>query len=360
MLKIISLKLRNLLRSMIDKLNSSFFVKDEFSSSSFLNWPWKDGVKPEVYDREFEWPKISIVTPSFNQGQFIEATIRSILLQNYPNLEYIIIDGGSSDETIEVIKKYNEKITFWVSEPDKGQTDAINKGFKKATGDIVNWVNSDDQLVKGALYEVGLNWLTNKFDILIGADRILYQNSEKKITKVDVWKPKPWDEITDFLTPNGVVIPQSSTFIARSLVKELGYLNSELHYLMDWDLYFRIACFLKGKNNYSIEITKKTLATQLIHSDCKTFKDGEKFQLEYKQLLEDYSHGIAKEYNVEILKKRKELYVFEEVTSLKNKKQVFGLTKLLINNPWLFGRRMYWGALKAATSKRIGRARKNL
>src|SRR5665647_1802387 len=90
------------------------------------------------------YPKISIVTPSFNQGRYIEQTIQSVINQNYPNLEYIIIDGGSTDDTIEVIKKYEKHISFWISEPDKGQADAINKGFAKCTGDIFNWINSDD------------------------------------------------------------------------------------------------------------------------------------------------------------------------------------------------------------------------
>jgi glycosyltransferase involved in cell wall biosynthesis len=90
------------------------------------------------------WPKISIVTPSYNQGQFIEETIRSVLFQGYPNLEYIIIDGGSTDNTVEIIKKYEDKITYWVSENDNGQTQAINKGFSRASGEIVAYLNSDD------------------------------------------------------------------------------------------------------------------------------------------------------------------------------------------------------------------------
>src|SRR6266508_3014703 len=93
--------------------------------------------------RTARWPKISVITPSFNQACFLETCITSVLSQEYPNLEYIIIDGGSTDGSVEIIKKYEDQITFWISEPDEGQSDAINKGFRKATGEVVAWLNSD-------------------------------------------------------------------------------------------------------------------------------------------------------------------------------------------------------------------------
>ena len=101
-----------------------------------------------------EYPKITVVTPSYNQGQFIEATIQSVIGQQYPNLEYIVCDGGSTDETVEILKKYTDKITGWCSEKDQGQSDAINKGMRRATGDIVCWINSDDVLLPGTLHTV--------------------------------------------------------------------------------------------------------------------------------------------------------------------------------------------------------------
>ncbi len=108
------------------------------------------------------FPKISIITPSYNQGCFLKNTIMSILDQGYPNLEYIICDGGSTDNSVDIIKKYENKITFWCSEKDNGQTDAINKGMKKATGDIVGWINSDDVLLPGSLFQIANFFAKNR------------------------------------------------------------------------------------------------------------------------------------------------------------------------------------------------------
>ena len=108
-------------------------------------WPWtQSDVRPAPTSESFAWPRVTVVTPSFNQGAFIEETIRSVLLQDYPNLEYLIVDGGSTDSTLEVIKAYEPWIDYWVSERDRGQTHAINKEFARATGEILAWLNSDD------------------------------------------------------------------------------------------------------------------------------------------------------------------------------------------------------------------------
>ncbi|MBZ0305900.1 MAG: glycosyltransferase, partial [Anaerolineae bacterium] len=101
------------------------------------------------------YPRITVVTPSYNQGQYLEATIRSVLSQNYPNLEYIVIDGGSTDTSTAIIQKYADQLAYWVSEKDRGQTHAINKGFQRGTGEVMGWLNSDDILLPGTLHAVG-------------------------------------------------------------------------------------------------------------------------------------------------------------------------------------------------------------
>lgn len=127
------------------------------------------------------YPKISIITPSFNQGKFLEGTILSVLNQNYPNLEYIIMDGGSTDNSIEIIKKYVDKLTYWQSKPDDGQSAAINEGFRHATGEIFCWLNSDDQYTEGALKIVG-EYFTNHPECqwLCGSGKLIWLHRKKE------------------------------------------------------------------------------------------------------------------------------------------------------------------------------------
>jgi len=127
-----------------------------------------------------QFPKISIVTASYNQGQFIEETILSVLNQNYPNLEYILIDGGSTDNSVEIIRKYQQHFTYWVSEKDKGQANAINKGLQLCTGDIFNWLNSDDYLEPGSLHKIAAAFANEQVQMVAGKVRN-YSTTEEEI-----------------------------------------------------------------------------------------------------------------------------------------------------------------------------------
>jgi len=194
-------------------------------------WPWDEETDPEIYSFEKEYPKISIVTPSFNQGEFIEETIRSILLQNYPGIEYVIIDGGSTDNTIEVVKKYEPWITYWVSEVDKGQSDAINKGFEKCSGDIFNWLNSDDYYSKNALFNIARNFEESEINIVAARSRIF--GIKERISEAT-----PVNESLS-ATVSASRINQPATFFSALVYQNITPLDTSLHCVMDLHLWLR-------------------------------------------------------------------------------------------------------------------------
>lgn len=182
------------------------------------------------------WPKISIVTPSYNQGKFIEETIRSVLLQGYPSVEYTIIDGGSTDNSVEIIKKYQKWLTYWVSEPDKGQSHAINKGFEKATGEIYAWLNSDDTYMPWAV-ETAVKYLTENSDVdMIFGDCDIVDEHSHKTGRY----PAAEFNLVDLV--RGInMIPQPTVFLRRRVIDNVGYLDTNLHLAMDYDFWLRVA-----------------------------------------------------------------------------------------------------------------------
>ena len=217
-------------------------MKDKFPPPppTRVGWPWTTGMShpPDVMPGGRPWPKISIVTPSYNQGKFLEETIRSVLFQGYPNLEYIIIDGGSTDNSVDIIKKYEPWLVYWVSEPDHGQSHAINKGFKLATGDIYAWINSDDYYLEGAFHAIANAFVALKQEaILIGYGDVVDMDGSfldtRKIERIDRETLLDWEE-NWFL--------QQACFWPSTCWNGVGGVNEGLELLMDYDLWFR---FLK-------------------------------------------------------------------------------------------------------------------
>lgn len=217
-------------------------------------WPWTDATPPlpPTMPDGSPWPKISIVTPSFNQAQYIEETIRSVLLQGYPNLEYLIIDGGSTDGSVEIIKKYSPWLTYWVSEPDRGQSHAINKGIDKASGDWIAWLNSDDIYLPDTFSKIAAtisrsakttSWIVGTTVI---TDQYLHKTALFKPNMYTVSK-KHKNYISmgwvDFICSgySRVSIPQPSSFWLRSAVIKAGKIDESLYYIMDYELYIRLA-----------------------------------------------------------------------------------------------------------------------
>jgi glycosyltransferase involved in cell wall biosynthesis len=196
-------------------------------------WPWtkQSASMSQSRSNSESWPTISVITPSYNQGEFIEETIRSVLLQGYPNLEYIIIDGGSDDQTLDIIQKYDPWIHKWVSEPDDGQAHAINKGLKQATGSIHGWINSDDFYVPGALATVARSLRTNDCDAVSGGRLLVDRDSN-----VTGWSIPPSKNPED----GGNPWAQDSTFWRSYIYERVGYLDESYSFAMDYEFFLRV------------------------------------------------------------------------------------------------------------------------
>jgi glycosyltransferase involved in cell wall biosynthesis len=178
--------------------------------------------------------RITVVTCSYNQGRFLEDTVLSVVNQGYPNLEYMIFDGGSKDNSVEIIKKYEQYLAHWVSEPDEGQSDALSKGFDRATGDILCWLCSDDLLEPGTLHEVGRFFAEHpEVDVVFGDARFI--DEAGVVTRQ--FKTFPFSSWLLLNTAN--YIPQPSTFWRRRIYDRVGGLDKSLHLSMDLDLWLR-------------------------------------------------------------------------------------------------------------------------
>lgn len=198
-------------------------------SRNETGWPWTEQSDrlPETQSAPNSWPKISIVTPSYNQGEFIEETIRSVLLQGYPNLEYVVMDGGSTDDSVDIIEKYAPWIDDWVSETDRGQTHAINKGFRQFTGDVGTWINSDDVLATGALHTIGRTFMHEEVEFVVGKTNVIDRNGSMK----SVVEPTVFDDTHHKFYD--VHIIQPSSFFDLDLYEAHGPFHEDAHYAMD-------------------------------------------------------------------------------------------------------------------------------
>jgi glycosyltransferase involved in cell wall biosynthesis len=187
-----------------------------------------------------KYPKISVVTPSYNQAEYLEFTIQSVLGQNYPNLEYIIQDGGSTDGSVEIIRRYADRLTFWESGPDGGQSAAINKGFSRATGDFIMWINSDDLLAEGALLKLAESGALMRNHLIAGVCRFI--DAEGDCLGTHQTKISNARDILDLRNVwyDGGQIVQPETIFCRHLYENAGGLNASNHYTMDYELWLKM------------------------------------------------------------------------------------------------------------------------
>lgn len=223
-------------------------------------------------------PKISIVTPSYNQGQFLRETIESVLNQDYPNLEYFIVDGGSTDDSVDIIREYEDRIDWWVSEKDDGQSEAINKGFTRATGDLYNWINSDDLLFPGALHRIAATFRQHPDADLIVGDQAR-SDADGRILSVSVVPSLLAISPDSWLLPIG----QQSTFFSAKAFERVRGIREDLHAIMDTDLYYRI--LISGG---SLVRTKGMVGMIRTHPDAKGEARKELWQEEMCQVWSEY------------------------------------------------------------------------
>ncbi|OGO64809.1 MAG: hypothetical protein A2030_00775 [Chloroflexi bacterium RBG_19FT_COMBO_50_10] len=181
-------------------------------------------------------PLVSILTPSYNQGRFLEQTIQSVLSQDFPDMEYIIVDGGSTDDSVEIIKRYANRLAWWVSETDQGQTDAINKGFAHASGEIFAWLNSDDTYQPGAITDAVAIMLAHTEVSMVYGDANLIDEQGSLMGRF----PAQQTDLKRLLR-GSVHIPQQATFFWSRLWKQVSPLDPSFHFAMDYDLWVRLA-----------------------------------------------------------------------------------------------------------------------
>ena len=228
--------------------------------------------------------KITIITPSFNQGKFIGQTIQSVLDQNCSNLEYIVIDGGSTDNTLSILKKYSTRIK-WISEKDSGQMEALNKGLKMAHGDIIAFINSDDYYLPETLNKIVKYFKEDTNLEVITGDYIIIDSQGKEIqTAVSVWKKilRKFHGFNTLCVAN--YINQPSTFWRKSVIDKIGYFNEELHYVFDYEYWLRIL-----RAGITISIVREKFSCYRIHSQSK---GGSQYK---KRSIEELA--VQKKYN---------------------------------------------------------------
>jgi len=224
-------------------------------------------------------PLVSIVTPSYNQGNFIEDTILSVKRQNYPNIEHIIVDGGSTDNTLEILKKYDDKYNMcWISEPDGGQSDAVNKGFEMAKGDIIGWLNSDDVYFSTTVFSHVVEEFAKRPEVDVIYGNLVAINEENLI--LGIRRLNPWFIYKILLLAN--FIPEPSTFLKRDVIKE-HKIDISLDLVMDYEYWLRLV-----NDGFRFKYTNKLLSAIRLYPNTKTNSRKNEMKIESRKVQEQY------------------------------------------------------------------------
>lgn len=243
-------------------------------------WPWTEETPrlPMTMPNGSSWPKISIITPSYNQAQFVEETIRSVLLQGYPNLEYLVMDGGSEDESAIIISRYAPWLAYWTSQKDNGQASAINKGFERCSGDLIGWLNSDDTLLPGVLGHFGK--ATNQYpDSLLAGNLIVFRQDNQVTHYV----------CQENITLKGMIfgLPgmkwnQPGTYVPRIIAQQAGPLDESLRYIFDKEWMCRLL------NIASVHYLHIPVARFRLHAASKTCIEAPSWMPEHETVISRY------------------------------------------------------------------------
>ncbi|KAF0111856.1 MAG: putative glycosyltransferase [Chloroflexi bacterium] len=219
-------------------------------------------------------PLVSIITPSYNQASFLEKTICSVLDQDYSNIEYLVADGGSNDGSVEIIKKFSQRISWWVSEKDSGQAEAINKGLKRARGDVIAWINSDDYYIPGAVSEAVQALIDHpEAGFVFGNVRVVDRHG--KILNHITYGDWGFRELMSFY-----IIGQPAVFMRRNVLEKVGLLDSSYHYLLDHQLWLRLAL------TSGMKYIPRLWATAHYHEGCKNLAQAAEFGKEALRIVQ--------------------------------------------------------------------------
>jgi glycosyltransferase involved in cell wall biosynthesis len=302
-------------------------------------WPWDDDAGLPIGD-EANLPAITVVTPNRNSGAFIEETIRSVLLQRYPRLEYFVIDGASTDGSVEIIRRYAPHLTQWASESDRGQSDAINKGWSRSHGEILAWLNSDDRYEPGTLQYVGAFFAAHpEVDWICGACRLF--DAVDVVTRPELPPVLQW--LVHYSPWGSYRFPQPSVFIRRRLLDRFLPLDASLHYCMDFDLYLRMR--LAGHEPVLVD---RTLSAFRVHAAGKTTASMQRFFDDYLRVIDKvqtrlgWSQRLVVSFVVRYVREQRAF--FEAATPWPR------LVAGPLACPTLLLNRMYWGAWKRAAT----------
>ncbi|MGC8800602.1 glycosyltransferase family 2 protein [Chloroflexus sp.] len=249
-------------------------------------WPWTIATPPApaLLDDGRPWPRITIVTPSYQQAQYLEEAIRSVLLQGYPNLEYIVMDGGSRDGSVAIIERYAPWLSYWQSQRDGGQSAALADGFARATGEILAWINSDDRLQPGALQRVG-RFFAKRPGLAFASGDVNFIDADGRVT-ARIFALPPNGKLTAQLGVHRW--PQQGCFWRRSVYEHVGGVDRSLRFCMDRDLFIRLS--IAGPSR---RIPGPPLGDFRLHEEAKTATLQAVWQREHALLRRRYGQSLA-------------------------------------------------------------------